>query len=117
MVRPCEKNERGAHSEKNTIFLCVNMREKKERTAKPTVERCVQERFDRGGAERGHDNKQGSMEEYDHQLYRRSRMTGQARDEEEEEKITLQRVYQFRRDPSEICARLSEVASFTSLSN
>ena len=36
------------------------------------------------GSERGQDNKQGSMEEYHHQLYRRPQMTGQAREEEEE---------------------------------
>ena len=44
----------------------------------------MQERHDRGGSERGQDNKQGSMEEYHHQLYRRPQMTGQAREEEEE---------------------------------
>ena len=33
---------------------------------------------------RGQRNKQGSMEEEDHQLYRRPQMTGQARDEEED---------------------------------
>ena len=42
----------------------------------------MQERHDRGGSERGQDNKQGSMEEYHHQLYRRPQMTGQAREEE-----------------------------------
>ena len=36
-------------------------------------------------SERRQDNKQGSMEEYDHQLFRRPQMTGQAREEEEEE--------------------------------
>ena len=34
----------------------------------------MQERHDRDGSERGQDNKQGSMEEYDH--------TGQAREED-----------------------------------
>ena len=37
----------------------------------------MQERHDRGGYERGQDNKQGSMDEYHHQLYRRPQMTGQ----------------------------------------
>ena len=82
MVRPCEENERGAHSEKNA--RCGNTREKKKRAAKPKMERRMQERHDRGGSERGQDNKQGSMEEYHHQLYRRPQMTGQAREEEEE---------------------------------
>ena len=48
------------------------------------VERCVKERYERGGAERRQRNKQGSMGEEDRQLYRRPQMTGQARDEEEE---------------------------------
>ena len=47
----------------------------------------MQERHDRGGSERGQDNKQGSMEEYHHQLYRRPQMTGQAREED----LNLQR--------------------------
>ena len=46
VVRPCEKNERGAHSEKNV--RCGHTGEKKKRTAKPTMERCMQERHDRG---------------------------------------------------------------------
>ena len=33
MVRPCEENERGAHSEKNA--RCGHAREKKKRAAKP----------------------------------------------------------------------------------
>ena len=37
--------------------------EKKKRTAKPTMERCMQERHDRGGSERGQHDKQGSIEE------------------------------------------------------
>ena len=57
----------------------------KKREAKPKVERCMQEKYDRGGAERGQHNKQGSMEEYNHQLHGRPQMTGQARDDEEEE--------------------------------
>ena len=40
------------------------------------------ERHDTSGSERGQHVKQGSMEEYDHQLYRRPQMTGQAREEE-----------------------------------
>ena len=35
MVRPREKNERGAHSEKNS--RCGHTREKKKRAAKPKV--------------------------------------------------------------------------------
>ena len=56
----------------------------KRRRARPTLmERRMQDRHDRGGSERGQDNKQGSLEEYDHQLYWRPHMTGQAREEEE----------------------------------
>ena len=80
-MHPCEENERSAHSEKNA--RCGHTREKKKRAAKPKMERRMQERHDRGGSERGQYNKQGSMEEYDHQLYRRPQMTGQAREEEE----------------------------------
>ena len=47
---------------------CGHTREKKKRAAKPKVQSCVYERLDIGGAERGQDNKQGSMEEYDHQF-------------------------------------------------
>ena len=39
VVRPCEENERGAHSEKNA--RCRHTREKKKRAAKPNMERCV----------------------------------------------------------------------------
>ena len=39
VVRPCEENERGAHSEKNA--RCRHTREKKKRVAKPKMERCV----------------------------------------------------------------------------
>ena len=42
-------------------------------------------RDDRGVAERGQRNKQGRMEEEANQLYWRPQMTGQARDEEEED--------------------------------
>ena len=61
VVRPCEETERGAHSEKNA--RCGHTGGKKKRMAKPTMERCMQERHDRDGSERGQDNKQGSMEE------------------------------------------------------
>ena len=81
MERPCEENERGAQSEKNV--RCGHTGEKKKRTAKPTMDRCRQERHDIRGSERGQHDKQGSMEEYDHQPYRRPQMTGQAREEEE----------------------------------
>ena len=74
VVRPCEENERGAHSEKNA--RCGHTREKKERPAKPKMKRRTQDRHDRGGSERGQANKQGSMEEYHRQLYRRPQMTG-----------------------------------------
>ena len=43
----------------------------------------MQEGHDRDGSERGQDNKQGSMEEYDIQLYRRPQMMGQVREEED----------------------------------
>ena len=42
---------------------CGDTGEKKKRTAKPKMERCMQERHDRSGAERGQHDKQGSMEE------------------------------------------------------
>ena len=87
LVPPCEENERGAHSEKNA--RCGNTRETKNRATKPKMERRMQERHDSAGSERGQDNKQGSMEEYDHQLYRRPQMTGKAREEEEEEVMFL----------------------------
>ena len=60
VVRPCEENER-AHSEKNV--RCGNTGEKKKRTAKPTMERCMQERHDKSGSERGQHDKQDSMDE------------------------------------------------------
>ena len=47
VVRPCEENERGAHSEKNA--RCGNTREKKKRAAKPKMARRMQERHDRVG--------------------------------------------------------------------
>ena len=80
MVRPCEENETGAHSEKNAI--CGHSRENKKRADKPKTERHMQERHDRGGSERGRDNKQGSIGDYDHQPYRRPQMPGQASEEE-----------------------------------
>ena len=39
VVRPCEENERGAHSEKNA--RCRHAREKKKRAANPKMEGCV----------------------------------------------------------------------------
>ena len=60
-LRPLEENERGAHSEKNV--RCGNTEEKKKRTAKPTMERCMQERHDKSECERAQHGKQGSMEE------------------------------------------------------
>ena len=92
VVRPCEENERGAHSVKNARCGHTRELEKKKRAAKlanAKMERCMQERYDRGGTERGQRNKQGSMEEEDKQLYRRPQMTGQAREEEEEESFHL----------------------------
>ena len=83
VVQPCEENERGARSEKNA--RCGDTREKKKRAAKPKMERRMQERHDTGGSERGQYNKQGSMEQYHHQLYRRPQVTSQDRGEEEEE--------------------------------
>ena len=53
--------------------------------AKPKMERRMQERHDRDRSGRGQDNRQGSMGEYHHQLYRRPQTTGQAREEDEEE--------------------------------
>ena len=61
MVWPCEENEIGAHSEKNV--RCGDTGEKKKRTAKPTMERYMQERHDKSGSERGQHDKQGCMEE------------------------------------------------------
>ena len=43
--------------------------------------RVSKKTHDRGGSGRGQDNKQGSLEEYHHQLYRRPQMTGKAREE------------------------------------
>ena len=60
VIRPCEENENGARSEKNV--RCGDTGEKKKRTAKPTMERCMQERHDRSGSERGQHDKQGRME-------------------------------------------------------
>ena len=39
VVRPCEENEGGEHSEKNA--RCRHTREKKKRAAKHKMERCV----------------------------------------------------------------------------
>ena len=39
VVRPCEENEMGAHSEKNA--RCGHTSEKKKRAVKPRMERCV----------------------------------------------------------------------------
>ena len=39
VVRPCEENERGAHSETNA--RCGHTGEKKKRAAKSKMERCV----------------------------------------------------------------------------
>ena len=58
----------------------------------------MQERHDRDGSERGQYNKQGSMEEYHHQLYRRPQMTGQAR-EEEEEYVYISLIFKLLYDP------------------
>ena len=77
MVRPCEENERGAHSDKNA--RCGLTMEEKERVTKPKMERCLKERYDRGGTESGQRNKQGSMEKDANQTY----MKGRARYEGE----------------------------------
>ena len=58
-------------------------RGKKEEVGQPKMERCMSERCDRGGHERGQHDKQGRMEEEANQLYRRHQMTGQTREEEE----------------------------------
>ena len=50
VVRPCEENERGAHSEK--AVRCAHTGEKKKRTVKPNMEIRMQERYDKGGSER-----------------------------------------------------------------
>ena len=47
VVQPCEENERKAHSEKNV--RCGHTVNNIKRTAKRTMERCMQERHDRGG--------------------------------------------------------------------
>ena len=56
MVRPCEENERGAHSEKNA--RCRHTREKKKRAAKPKMANACKK-----------DNTQGRMEEESNQLW------------------------------------------------
>ena len=43
-------------------MLDVGIPGKKKRAAKPKAERCLYERYDRGGAERGQYNKLASME-------------------------------------------------------
>ena len=48
MVRPCEDNDRGAHSENNV--RCGDTGEKKKGKVKPTMERCMQERHGKGGS-------------------------------------------------------------------
>ena len=73
-------DERGAHIEKNA--RSVVMPGKAEESGK--MRERERERCDRGGSEKGQRKKQGSMEEEDHQLYRRPQMTGQAREEEED---------------------------------
>ena len=73
--RSCEENERGAHSDNNA--RCGHTMEEKKRVTKPKMERCLKERYDRGGTESGQRDKQGSMEKDANQTY----MTGQARDE------------------------------------
>ena len=73
VIRRCEDDERGAHSEKNARF--GHSREKKQRATKT--------RYDRGGVEREQSNKRGRIEEEDNQLYWRPQMTGQVRDYEE----------------------------------
>ena len=61
-LRPCEENERGAHSEKNV--RCGHTGEKKKSTAKPIYDGKVHaKRHDKSGSERGQHDKQGSMEE------------------------------------------------------
>ena len=50
------------HIVRSTNGRCGHTRENKKRVAKPKMERCVEERHDRGGSEKGQDNKQGSME-------------------------------------------------------
>ena len=56
-VRPCDEDERGAHSEKNA--RCGHTRENRKGAAKPEVERCM--RYDRNGTERGQHNKQSGI--------------------------------------------------------
>ena len=54
VVRPCEENERGAHSEKNA--RCGHTREKKKMTDKRKMEICMYDRYDKGRVERGQRN-------------------------------------------------------------
>ena len=61
MVRPCEEHERGAPIEKNG--RCGHTREMNKRAAKPKMERCVYERYDRGESEREQCSKQGRIED------------------------------------------------------
>ena len=49
------------HSDKNV--RCGHTGEKKKRTAKPMMERCMQERHGRSGSDKGQHNKHGRMEE------------------------------------------------------
>ena len=50
----CDEDERGSHSEKNA--RCGHPWERKQKEAKSKVGRCMQERHDRGGSDRGQDN-------------------------------------------------------------
>ena len=63
----------------------------------PTMERCMQDKYDRGGSYEDNTTNRGSIDEYDHQLYRRLQMTGQAREEEEEEdEVTIMEPFTLR---------------------
>ena len=52
MVRPCEESDRGAHYKKASRYMHLLLFMEKnncESEAKPKVERCEEERYDRGG--------------------------------------------------------------------
>ena len=66
MVRPCEENGRGAHSEKNA--RCGHTRENKKRAAKIKMKRCVSERYERGGFKYDNTTNRAVREEADRTL-------------------------------------------------
>ena len=84
MVRQCEENERGTHSEKNAIDVDIPGKRRRGRANLRWKDACKRDMPCTGcRVKRGQRNKQDKMEKEANQLYRRPQMTGQARDEED----------------------------------